>query len=110
MNGWLAFEIAGGCCSPHAALTIEVYHLPMRKLTHDQLKAALDELEAALPRMIAEYPESDLMDAFAGEAEMIEYKVDDEDRAFFSARVQCMLRDAGLIPGDDEPCDIQDEP
>jgi hypothetical protein len=70
-----------------------------------ELIVALDELESRLPVLIAESEPSNLMDAFAGEAEVIDDAVADEDRAYFNNRVQCMLRDAGLIPGDDEPCD-----
>lgn len=39
---------------------------------------------------------------------MIELRVSEDDRAYVRYRVQCMLRDAELIPGDDEPCDAGD--
>jgi len=76
----------------------------MDKLTHAQAARALDELEESLPRMIRECDGAHLMDAFSGEAEIIELRLDHDDRVFFRNRLQCMLRDAGLIPGDDEPC------
>lgn len=77
----------------------------MNKLSHDELTQALDKLASGLEEMVRDYPDSDLMDAFAGQAEVIEARAADEDLPFFRTRVQCMLRDAGLIPGDEEPCD-----
>ena len=76
----------------------------MDKHTRSELVACLDDLKKRLIEMIDVYPESDLMDAFAGEAEMIEARTAPDDLNFFHDSVQCMLRDAGLIPGDDEPC------
>lgn len=71
----------------------------MNKLSHDELTEALDKLATSLDEMVRDYPDSDLMDAFAGKAEVIEARTSDEDLPFFRTRVQCMLRDAGLIPG-----------
>ena len=73
--------------------------------TRAELDAALADLESKLEAMIRDYPDSDLMDAFAGEAEAIEEATGPDDREHVNNRIQCMLRDAGLIPGDDEPCD-----
>ena len=72
--------------------------------TRAELDAALDKLEAALPAMIEQYDEATIMDAFAGEAEMIENEAGPRDIEHVFSRTQCMLRDAGLIPSDDEPC------
>jgi hypothetical protein len=46
----------------------------------------------------------DLMEAFAGEADPIRDEAAAEDLPHVDSRLQCMLRDAGLVPGDDEPC------
>lgn len=77
----------------------------MNKLSHDALKNALDRLEAQLPNMIRDFDEAHIMDAIAAEVDIIERDVSEEDSTFFKNRLQCMLRDEGLIPGDDEPCD-----
>lgn len=69
-----------------------------------ELAAALDALQARLPSMIAQYDDDQVMEAFAGEAELFETGVAAVDQVFVRDRLQCMLRDAGLIPGDDEPC------
>lgn len=76
----------------------------MDRMTHEQAAKALDDLEDRLPRMIQEHDGSHLMDPVAGEAEVIEFQFNYDERIFFRNRLQCMLRDAGLIPGDDEPC------
>jgi hypothetical protein len=44
------------------------------------------------------------MEAFAGNADEIMEAAAPEDRTHVWNRLQCILRDAGLIPGDDEPC------
>lgn len=43
--------------------------------THAELVAALDTLEARIPVLIAETEPESLMEAFAGEAEMVEYGI-----------------------------------
>lgn len=72
--------------------------------TDAELVAELDALQSRLPAMITDYDPDAVMEAFAGEAELFETGVDAADRPYVSNRLQCMLRDAGLIPGDDEPC------
>lgn len=72
--------------------------------TRAELDAALDALEKALPAMLEQTVPEDWMEAFAGEAEPIREAAGPEDLAHVSNRLQCILRDAGLIPGDDEPC------
>lgn len=69
-----------------------------------ELDAELDELEQWMPTMLAETDEASQMDAFAGRAELIEEATAPIDREHVWNRLQCILRDAGLIPGDDEPC------
>ena len=66
--------------------------------------AALDELAAELPRIMSDSGEVYLMDEVMGLADVIEERAASEDRSHVRSRVQCILRDAGLIPGDDEPC------
>lgn len=84
---------------------------PSRALAHDsrmtktreELSIALDKLEAKLPAMIAEYQAADLMDAFAREAELIERGAALVDSDYIRGRLNSMLRDAGLVPGDEGP-------
>jgi len=69
--------------------------------------AALDALEAKLPQMSEQYPDDgDLLEAFAGEADCIESAAPDADHDYVRGRLDCMLRNAGLIPGEEEgsPC------
>jgi hypothetical protein len=72
--------------------------------TRAELDAALDKLQADLPGMMAAYDEATIMDAFAGVMEDIEAETAPADTEHLFSRTQCMLRDAGLIPADDEPC------
>jgi hypothetical protein len=60
------------------------------------LQTALDRLETSLPDLIRHTDDASLMDAIAGEAEMIEFDIDEDDRPYFSTRMRCMLRDAGI--------------
>jgi len=54
--------------------------------------------------MLAETDEHCQMDAFAGHADEIEARTAHEDHDHFWSRAQCILRDNGLVPGDDKPC------
>jgi len=72
--------------------------------TRTELDCSLDKLETALPGMIEQYDEAKLMDAFSGEMEMIEEDTAVGDSGHLFSRTQCMLRNAGLIPSDDDPC------
>jgi hypothetical protein len=72
--------------------------------TRQELDSAIDALERRLPAMLEETRPEDWMEAFAGEAEPIRDAAGPEDLAHVDSRIQCLLRDAGLIPGDDEPC------
>lgn len=78
----------------------------MQKKSRSALDADLAALEARLATFIAELDESDVFDAFAGEAEMIEDAAGPEDAEHVRARLDCMLASQGLIPGDNEgePC------
>jgi hypothetical protein len=69
-----------------------------------KLDTALAQLEQWMPAMMAETEESSQMDAFAGRAELIQVAAAPDEQEHVWNRLQCILRDAGLIPGDDEPC------
>lgn len=77
------------------------------KMTRADLDVALAELALWVPRMITETDEASQMDAFAGHVEGLEHLVADEDHDHFWSLKQCILRDNGLVPGDDEPCDAR---
>ncbi|MBB1472394.1 hypothetical protein H5368_05070 [Luteimonas sp. MC1782] len=67
----------------------------------------LDARIAALREQMTEiltFDEKDQMDAFAGIADEILEDAGIEHREHVWTALQCLLRDAGLIPGDDEPC------
>lgn len=69
--------------------------------------AALDELEAKIPQLQAENPDDDgFRNAFAGEADMIEDNASAADYEYVRGRIDCMLKNAGAIPGEEEgvPC------
>ncbi|MGH8075614.1 MAG: hypothetical protein ACREO4_16310 [Lysobacter sp.] len=74
------------------------------KQSRAELDVRIDALAAETQRLANEEPESDLIGAFAGVAEEIEADAGDDDRAHVWTRLQCILRDNGLIPGDEEPC------
>lgn len=76
----------------------------MDKLTREELDEQLDELAACVPQMMAETEESSHSDAFAGIADELLERTSAEDRPHVWSRLQCILRDNGLIPGDEEPC------
>lgn len=70
--------------------------------------AALDKLADMLPKLIADYPDdSDFWSAFAGEADVITESATSDTSAYVQGRIDCMLKNAGLIPGEDEgaPCE-----
>lgn len=72
--------------------------------TLEGIDAALDALEAWVPVMIKETGPSSHIDAFAGRADLITFHVPPEFKDHAWNRTQCILRDNGLIPGDEEPC------
>ncbi|MCD9046808.1 hypothetical protein [Luteimonas sp. MHLX1A] len=76
------------------------------KKTRSQLDQELDDLAAHTQKRVEEDPDSPfLIDEFAGVADEILEAASDEDHDHVWSRMQCILRDNGLIPGDDEPCD-----
>ncbi len=72
--------------------------------TRADLDAALEDLERRLPAMLEGTRPEDWLEAFAGEADPIRDAAGPEDLVHVDNRLQCILRDAGLVPGDDEPC------
>ena len=72
--------------------------------TLSEIDAALDELATWVPEMLKETDEASQMDAFAGRADLITDAVPAEHHDHAWSRIQCILRDNGLIPGDEEPC------
>lgn len=77
--------------------------------THDpKTVSALDELEAFVPHLIEKHTVSgELQDGafsseFAGIADVIVDSASASDHDYASGRVQCMLKNAGLIPREDE--------
>lgn len=69
--------------------------------------AALDQLEKALPDMIKAYPEEgDFWNAFAGASDAIAEGAAAGDAEYARGRIDCMLKNVGMIPGEEEgsPC------
>jgi hypothetical protein len=74
---------------------------------HEGVKPALDALEAALPQLVIDNPDEDMFwQSFSGQADDITENVSADDYAYASGRIDCMLKNAGKIPGEDEgqPC------
>lgn len=71
-----------------------------------KVKAQLDVLEGKLAGLIAQYPDAGFWNAFASETESIIDHADAHDAAYAQGRIDCMLKNAGMIPGEDEgePC------
>ena len=66
------------------------------------LEAQVSALRTRMPEILA-MDEADQMEAFAGIADEI-LEGAGEHREHIWSELQCILRDAGLVPGDDEPC------
>jgi hypothetical protein len=59
--------------------------------------------EPKLQSLQAEYPdEADFWNAFAGESDAITEGAPPADQAYAQGRIDCVLKNAGLIPGEDE--------
>jgi hypothetical protein len=78
-------------------------------LTREELDARLDNLAANVAQMVGDRTEP-LKDAIdrAGADLLDDARPGDRDHVW--SRLQCIQRDAGLIPGDDEPCDDGEVP
>lgn len=70
--------------------------------TREQLDQRVETLRQHMPEILA-MEEKDQMEAFAGIAdEILDAAGPEHDHVW--SQLQCILRDAGLVPGDDEPC------
>jgi hypothetical protein len=75
--------------------------------SREETIAMLDALEKALPGMVKSDPDApDFWPLFAGEADVIVDGAAPEDCDYVRGRIDCMLKNAGMIPGEDEgePC------
>lgn len=68
-------------------------------MTRAEIDAQLDKLEAQIPRILATEEPELVMEAFAGEAEVIAEHAGEQAR-YVSCRLNEMLAKAGLIPSD----------
>ncbi|MEO7432990.1 MAG: hypothetical protein ABIR62_13405, partial [Dokdonella sp.] len=60
---------------------------------------ALDKLEAMLSRIVDENPEEEqFWPIFKDFSDDIETVTPSEDRAYFQGRIDCMLKNVGMIP------------
>jgi hypothetical protein len=74
------------------------------KNTRQDLDARLDALAASVPRMLEGSSGDSEKGVFDRIIEEIKQAAGPEDTDHVWSRLQCILRDNGLIPGDDEPC------
>ncbi|MEO8010043.1 MAG: hypothetical protein ABI650_00210 [Dokdonella sp.] len=76
--------------------------------SHDpKVKAALDVLEGMVAHLVSENPDEDVFwPVFTREADAIVAAAPAEDRPYARGRIDCMLKNAGMIRGEDEgePC------
>ena len=72
--------------------------------TLKELDQELDQLAGSLQAHLADVDEHHQSDAFAGVADGILEATPPEHHDHVWSRLHCIQREAGLIPGDDEPC------
>jgi len=74
--------------------------------SQSDIDTELGRLGTLLPGLIAELPADKVLEAFAEEARTLTEQVPDEQRAYVTHRINCLLAAAGLIPGETEgePC------
>lgn len=75
--------------------------MPMQ--SREEIDARLTHLAQPMSEIVA-LDDSAQIDAFDPIAEGIRADTQGTDREHVWSRLQCLLRDSGLIPGDDEPC------
>jgi hypothetical protein len=69
----------------------------------DDLDSLLGALEASLPAIIRQNPvDEDFWTAFAGDADAIQHAASTEDSAHVRGSLYCMLKNEGMIPGENE--------
>jgi hypothetical protein len=72
-------------------------------LDRTQVETMLDGLEASLPGLLERYDTPEMFwPIFSGEADVLKESCNPEDSAYVRGRIDCMLRNAGMIPGEDE--------
>ena len=72
-----------------------------------ELATMLDALERALPGMVERPPdEAEFWRIFTGAADAIKDNAGPDDAEYMRGRIDCMPKNAGMIPGEDagEPC------
>ena len=74
--------------------------------TKAEIDAELTRLETLLPGLIAELEADEVLEAFAAEAETLTREAPEEQQAYVTWRINCLLASAGLVPGETEgePC------
>lgn len=71
-------------------------------LARTKLDEMLDGLQAALPKMIADYPDDDLFwPYFSGHADVIESSSSEGDYPYVRARIAGMLHTIGKVRAED---------
>ena len=71
--------------------------------TRIELDSLLGALEASLPAIIQRNPvDEDFWSIFAGDAGVIERAASPEDSGHVRGRLDCMLKNEGMIPGESE--------
>lgn len=80
----------------------------MNAHSHDpKIKAAFDVLERRLDQLMEQNSDDErFWKSFAAEADPFTAGADAHDVAYARRRIDCMLKNAGVIPGEDEgePC------
>lgn len=72
--------------------------------TRRELDVMLQDLQERLPGLLAATRPECWLEAFTGVAKPVRDASGPQERHYVEARLNCILRDAGLVPGDDEPC------
>lgn len=68
-----------------------------------ELDADLDSLEASMPMMMEATQATDQMEEFSSLAQAIQDAAGPDDKQHVWTRLQSILRENQLIPGEDEP-------
>lgn len=68
--------------------------------TQSEVDAELARLEGLIPDLIAQYPAEQVLEAFAGEAEVLREQPPAGMEQYVAGKINAMLAAAGLIPGE----------